>query len=452
MKLFKNLFGSKETTVETTKEVVVKKEKKRTMPEVNQKELYRIEKQKRREAAAKERKIKEQEELQARKDRLAEIKLREEQAKKEQEAKREELARKNAEVKEKANETKKTKAVKEEKVELFGYEFDLLSKGQTIEVELMDEDNSNYYVRSLTNFQDAILPKVELDSEVNIGDKINVLVFKFYAEEFYVSERRLNNKERSAKLDGTYNQGDIVEATVKSYEDPFFTVELSDGMTAKVYQANIDTKFVNGENAEEFIGKSYKFVIKRKMRKSHTVELELERKTLIENELNEKFNEIQIGDRLVVESFTANKGGLEFDYNGFRGFIPLSEISYFFYKNSTEALADIDAAKEVEVIELKAKRNQTVICSIRACEKSPWEIIRDEYQTGDTITRDVKDKKDFGLIFEIEKNVHGLLHTSEMSNELASEMKNVSIGDTVTFMIKDIDTINQRIALTNIKE
>ncbi len=43
MKLFKNLFGNKEETVtETTaQKPVEKKEQKRTMPEVNQKELYR---------------------------------------------------------------------------------------------------------------------------------------------------------------------------------------------------------------------------------------------------------------------------------------------------------------------------------------------------------------------------------------------------------------------------
>ncbi len=451
MKLFKNLFGSKEQAPEQKQqETVVKKEKKRTMPEVNQKELYRIEKQKRREAAALKREEEAKAKEEARKARLAEIKEREAAAKQDQDAKRNET-KKAKEVTETKKVTK-VNPVEETKVDLFGYEIDLLAKGQTVEVELMDEDNSNFYVRSLTNFQDAILPKIELDSEVQIGDKINVLVFKFYAEEFYVSERRLNNKERSAKLDGTYNQNDVVEGKVVSYEEPFFTVELTDGVQAKVYQANIDTKFVNADNAQEFVNQTYKFNIKRKTRKSHNIELELERKSIVQAELDEVFAAIQIGDRMTVDVFAANKGGLEFDYNGFRGFIPLSEVSYLFFKDSKQALEYIDTPKEVEVIEVKDNRQKTIVCSIKACEKSPWEIISDSYTDGDTITRDVIEKKDFGLIFEIEKNVNGLLHTSEMSNELASELKNVSIGDTVTFMIKDIDTVNQRISLTNIKE
>ncbi len=238
----------------------------------------------------------------------------------------------------------------------------------------------------------------------------------------------------------------------EEYVEPFFTVELADGVEAKVYQANIDTQFVNADNSANYVGQTYKFNVKRKVRKSHSVELELERKSLVQAEQDEKFNQIQIGDRMKVESFKANKGGLEFDYNGFRGFIPLSEVSYLFFKDSKQALEYIDSPKDVEVIEIKDNRFKTVVCSIKACEKSPWEIIKDSYNDGDTITRDVIEKKDFGLIFEIEKNVNGLLHTSEMSNELASELKNVSIGDTVTFMIKDIDTVNQKIALTNIKE
>ncbi len=452
MKLFKNLFGNKEETVteSTVQKPVEKKEPKRTMPEVNQKELYRQEKQKRREAAAlkreEEAKIKEEE----RQVRLAEIREREAVAKAEQAAKRVEKTEQAPEVNsEKIPVEEKTE---DKKVELFGYEFELLEKGQQINVEIMDEDNSNFFVRSTTNYQEAILPKIELDSEVKVGDEIKVLVFKYYAEEFYVSERRLNNKERSAKLDQSYQQNDQIEAKLVKYDEPFFIAELADGVSAKVYQANIDTKFVNADNAEEYLNQTYLFNVKKKIRKSHTIELELERKSIVEAEVAEKFNAIQIGDRFTVDTFTANKGGLEFDYNGFRGFIPLSEVSYFFFKNSNDALAHIDSSKEVEVIELKDKRNKTVVCSIKICEKSPWEIIRDSYGSGDTITRDVIDKKDFGLIFEIEKNVNGLLHTSEMSDELVNEMENVTIGDTVTFMIKEIDTINQRIALTNIKE
>lgn len=448
MKLFKNIFNNKEKNIETQPEVVKEvKEKKRTMPEINQKELYRIEKEKKRKAAAQKRQEEAEKKEAERLERLAKIKAEEENKKMQQEKIKE---AKTAEV-----ETKKVQKevkVEEEKLDLFGYEVELLAKGQTIKIELMSEDNSNFYGRSLVNYQEVILPKIELDSIVNIGDEIEVLVFKFYAEEFYVSERRLNNKNRSAKLDGAYQQNDIVEAKVIKYTEPFFTVELADGITAKVYHANIDTKFVNAQNAEEYLNNSYKFNIKRKIKKAHSIDLELERKSIIQAQENERFEQINLGDRFTVENFSANKGGLEFDYDGFRGFIPLSEVSYFFYKDSKEALAHIDTPKEVEVIELKTKRNKTIVCSIKACELSPWEIIKSSYQTGDTITRDVIGIKDFGLIFEIEKNVHGLLHTSEMSDELINEINNVSIGDTVTFMIKDIDIENQKIALTNIKE
>lgn len=452
MKLFKNIFKKEEDVqVEQKSEVnSAPKEKKRTMPEVNKKELYRIEKQKRREAAQKRREEEAKKQEEMRQARLKEIHEREEIEREKRAKKHEELveARKNQTV-----ETKKVAKVetKEEKLELFGFELDFLEKGKEVEVEIKSEDNSNYYVQSITTFQDAILPKVELDSKVEIGSKINVLVFKFYAEEYYVSERRLLNQTRAKAFAENYQVDDVVNGKVVSFEDPFFKVELKEG-SASVHKSKMDVIFVGEENAESYINNRYDFVIKRKRKSRYNTELELDRQALLTKVATEKFEQIQLDDEYIVNEFKANKGGLEFDYNGFRGFVPLSEVSHYFFKNSNEALESIDEATKVVVIEKKEGRNNTVVCSIKKLHKAPWEIIEESYEVGDTITRDVIEKKEYGLLFEIEDNVRGLLHKNEMSNELTAEFKNVCIGDSVTFILKEIDLENQRISLTNIEE
>ncbi len=453
MKLFKNIF-KKEEDVQIEKQQALNstpKAKKRTMPEVNQKELYRIEKQKKREAAKKRREedAKKQEEM--RKQRLKEIHEREEIERKERAKRHEELKMAK---KEKVNSVKPEKKVEkqqEEKLELFGFELDFLEKGKVVEVEIKSEDNANYFVQSLTSFQDAILPKVELESKVSIGDKLNVLVFKFYAEDYYVSERRLVNQTRATAFSENYHVNDIVNGKVVEFNEPFFKVELTDGL-ASVHKSKIDVVYVNEDNANDYINNRYDFKIKNKRKSRYNTELELDRQALLTAIATEKFEQIQVDDEYMVELFTANKGGLEFDYNGFRGFIPLSEVSHYFFKNSIEALESIHETTKVIVIEKKAGRNNTVVCSIKKLHKAPWEIIEESYEVGDTITRDVIEIKPYGLLFEIEDNVRGLLHKNEMSNELSTEFKNVCIGDSVTFILKEIDLENQRISLTNIEE
>ncbi len=452
MKLFKNIF-KKEEDVQIDKNTEVNsapKEKKRTMPEVNKKELYRIEKQKKREAAQKRRDEEAKKQEAMRQARLKDIHEREEAERKKRAKKHEELveAKKNQKI-----ETKQVKTVepKEEKLDLFGFELEFLDKGKEVEVEIKSEDNSNYYVQAVTTFQDAILPKIELNSTVTIGSKINVLVFKFYAENYYVSERRLLNQARAIAFAENYQVNDTVNGKVVNFKDPFFEIELKEGH-AQVHKSKIDVIFVDENNAPNYINQNYDFIIKRKRKSRYNTELELDREALLRSIVKEKFNEINVDDVHVVNEFSANKGGLEFDYNGFRGFVPLSEVSHYFFKNSQEALESIDEATKVVVIEKKEGRNNTVVCSIKKLHKAPWDIIEESYEVGDTITRDVIEKKDYGLLFEIEDNVRGLLHKNEMSNELATEFKNVCIGDSVTFILKDIDLENQRISLTNIEE
>jgi len=186
MKILNKLFGNKE---EVKVEKIVKP-KKKTMPTVNGKEAYRIEKEKRKEQARLTR-IKEEKELKEKQE--AELKARIEQEKDES-AKRAEKALNTK--KEVVKKVEDKKIVKEEKLDLFGFEVDLVKQGDIVEVEILEEERENYLVKIKSNFQEAKLPKAELGKNpVSIGETAKAIVWKFYAEEFYVSVRRFENKE-----------------------------------------------------------------------------------------------------------------------------------------------------------------------------------------------------------------------------------------------------------------
>ncbi len=453
MKFIKNLFNKKEVeTKEEVKAPVAKKEKKRTMPDVNGKELYRQEKEKRRAKAAEERKIKSEQEKIARQENIKRIKEEEEQKRLEREAKKAKQAEQKQEVK--ATKEKKVE-VKEEKLDLFGYEVEMLKHHMVVDVEILNQDNTNYYVRVANNYQEAVLPKTETTKEFTNGETTKVIVYKFYAEEYYVSQKRVEQKELLTSLNEKFTTDSVVNGTITGYDNGFFAVELADKVKAEVHQSKVDIDFVDENNAEKYLNQNYDFKITKKKTVRNQLILELNRRDLIEAKRQEEFAAFNIGDRIKLTELTANRGGLTFIQHGFDCFIPLSEVSHYFYKNSNEALNDIEQdinELEAVIIEKRDQRQQTIICSIKQTQQSPWEFIAENYHVGDELTRDIDQKKDYGLFFEIDAHIKGLLHKNEMSSELLNEYDNVAIGDTVTFIIKDIDAENERIALTNIQE
>ena len=75
---------------------------------------------------------------------------------------------------------------------------------------------------------------------------------------------------------------------------------------------------------------------------------------------------------------------------------------------------------------------------------NPWTDITSRYQIPSIIEATVKTKKDYGLFITIEEGVTGLLHVSEVGEEVMSVFKN---GDPITVQITRIDVDSMKVFL-----
>ena len=75
---------------------------------------------------------------------------------------------------------------------------------------------------------------------------------------------------------------------------------------------------------------------------------------------------------------------------------------------------------------------------------NPWTDITSRYQIPSIIAATVKTKKDYGLFITIEEGVTGLLHVSEVGEEVMSVFKN---GDPITVQITRIDVESMKVFL-----
>jgi small subunit ribosomal protein S1 len=106
--------------------------------------------------------------------------------------------------------------------------------------------------------------------------------------------------------------------------------------------------------------------------------------------------------------------------------------------------------QEVEAIVLNVDvENEKFSLGIKQIEKNPWEDLSQKYAPGSVIKGKITNFTDFGIFVEIEEGIEGLVHISEISQKRVKTSSELySIGDTVSALVKSIDTKSKKIRLS----
>src|SRR5664279_3024548 len=140
------------------------------------------------------------------------------------------------------------------------------------------------------------------------------------------------------------------------------------------------------------------------------------------------------------------KGGLILDL-GVRGFLPASLVDIRRVHNLDEFMGQ---TLECKVIELNRFRNNVVLSRRAVLEEERRglrEKILDSMNVGDLVTGTISNIVDFGAFVDLE-GIDGLIHISELSwSHVNHPSEILSIGQTVSVKVLDIDRDRQRISL-----
>jgi small subunit ribosomal protein S1 len=148
-----------------------------------------------------------------------------------------------------------------------------------------------------------------------------------------------------------------------------------------------------------------------------------------------------------IRNMTAYGAFVELE-EGIDGMIHVSDLSWTRKINHpSEVLKKSD---EVEAVVLDIdKVNQRISLGIKQLDSDPWKEIDQKYKIGDLVHGKVTKLASFGAFIQLQDDIDGLVHISQLSEEHVAKVKDVlKVGQEVEARVIKVDKAERRIGLS----
>jgi small subunit ribosomal protein S1 len=156
---------------------------------------------------------------------------------------------------------------------------------------------------------------------------------------------------------------------------------------------------------------------------------------------------LESGEIIEVSPYDANRGGLLVEYEGVRGFLPVSQLSAEHYprvgsSDKDEILQRLNAlvgkTLKVRILDSDRRANKLIFSEKEAVKDGLAERF-EKLKVGDKVSGVVTGVVDFGVFVNVE-GIEGLVHISEISWERVNNPSDyVKVGQTIEAKIISID-------------
>ena len=328
----------------------------------------------------------------------------------------------------------------------------LFSRGDTVEGRVIQVAENEVLV-DIGYKSEAVLPKEELapgHEKVEPGQVLEVLITYIDEENgtVYISERQAFFAKKFAELEQAFRTGSPVRGTVVAeVPNAGFQVDLG-GIRAFLPASHlgkgISTKF------ERLKGKALDLKIVEFSRRTRNIVVSRKewQKDQEERAKDALFASLTPGKVIEGTVKSVVDFGIFVDVGGHDGLVHRTEICW----------KDIPApppgkfrpGQKIKVMVLEADRKEERISlSIKRLRPNPWEGIAQRYPVGARVKGKVVSLTDFGAFVELEEDVEGLVHISELSWTPVKHPKEVvQPGQEVEVVVLAVNEAEHRISLS----
>lgn len=153
----------------------------------------------------------------------------------------------------------------------------------------------------------------------------------------------------------------------------------------------------------------------------------------------------KIGDMVEGEISALTSFGAFIKFGeGLEGLVHISEIAWQRIDHPRDILKVGDKVK-AQIIQLDHSK---IYLSIKRLVEDPWKMVKDKYKEGDKVKGKIIKIEPFGLMVSLDRDIHGLAHVSELSDEPIAHIQDVfKIGQEVEFEIMSVEPTEHRLGL-----
>ena len=149
----------------------------------------------------------------------------------------------------------------------------------------------------------------------------------------------------------------------------------------------------------------------------------------------------------VVRNLTAYGAFVELE-EGIDGMVHVSDMSWT--RKINHPSEQVKKGDEVEAVVIDIDKNaQRISLGMKQIEEDPWKAIETRYKIGDKVKGKVTKLATFGAFVELDGDIDGLVHISQLREERVEKVKDVlKVGDEIEARVIKVDKGERRIGLS----
>jgi small subunit ribosomal protein S1 len=284
---------------------------------------------------------------------------------------------------------------------------------------------------------------------VAIGQALDLVILEVNRDKERVSLglKQLQNNPWE-NIEGRYPVGHKVRGKVTKLVAYGAFVEVEDGVEGLIHVSELSwTKRIARPSDVLTVGQELEAVVLGISTEERKISLGV--RQLESNPWDEIDARYPIGTKMTrpIRNLTAYGAFVELE-EGIDGMIHVSDLSWTRKINHPSEV--LKKGDEVEAVVLGIdKANQRISLGIKQLDTDPWSEIDGRFKVGDIVKGTVAKIASFGAFVELEDDIDGLVHISQLSEDHVAKVKDVlNVGDEVEARVIKVDKVERRIGLS----
>jgi small subunit ribosomal protein S1 len=284
---------------------------------------------------------------------------------------------------------------------------------------------------------------------VKVGQQLEVQVLDINKEKERVSlGLKQTQKNPWDQIEERFPAGQKVKGKITNLVPYGAFVELEEGVEGLIHVSELSwTKRIMRPSDILTVGQEVQAVVLGVNKEEQKISLGL--RQLEPNPWDEIEKKFTIGSRVKgkIRNMTAYGAFVELD-EGIDGMIHVSDLSWTRKINHPSEMFKKGDEVEAEVIDID-KTNQRISLGIKQLSDDPWKTIDQKYKIGDLVKGKVSKLASFGAFVELQDDIDGLVHISQLSEDHVAKVKDVlKVGQEVEARVIKVDKVERRIGLS----